>query len=201
MFSTVDPDTRAVIALLRSALVTSGMSQGSFAHVLGTSGSRLSTYLSGSTRPSAHFCIRARRLAESLAGAEDAGLMSAPATGAVMREHLRRGERQWAWRMLLQGRDHLRVMLSEPDERLVGAWEAAPPSTGSRGFDALLAALALHEFEVAGIAAPEWTRIEPLDTAWIPEHPFLSRERAMAQTPEWLSKLNIFVPGRDLVTA
>ncbi len=35
----------------------------------------------------------------------------------------------------------------------------------------------------------------------MPEHPFLSSDRVAAQTPDWLRRLNIFVPARDLVTA
>ena len=201
MFQTLDPDTRAVTGLLRSALTVSGMPQGSFARAMGTSGSRFSTYLAGSTRPSAHFCLRAQRLANSLAAADGVGLMSAPSTAAAIANHLRAGEREWAWRMLLQGRDHLQLMLTKQDDELTASWEAAPGSTGSREFDALLAALAQHEFEAAGLGAPEWTRIEPLAEPWIPMHPFLTRERAMAKTPAWLRELNIFVPGRDLVTA
>jgi len=78
VMQTLDPDTRAVIAFLRDVLATSGMSQGSFGGALGTSGSRFSTYLNGTTRPSAHFCMRAQRLAHSLAAAAGLGLMSPP---------------------------------------------------------------------------------------------------------------------------
>lgn len=198
---TFDPDTRAVMAVLRNALATSGMSQGAFARALGTSASRFSTYLTGATRPSAHFCMRAQRLASALEAAVTLGLMSAPATAAALREQLAAGDHAWGWRMLLQGRDHLRLMLEKQDDELIGSWEAAPSSTGSTEFDSLLAALARHEFEAVGRRAPEWTRIDALSEPWIPEHPFLSPERAMAKTPEWLRALNIFVPERDLVTA
>lgn len=197
----LDPDTCAVTTFLRGALAISGTSQGSFARALGTSGSRFSTYLSGATRPSAHFCMRAQRLAHSLATAVALGLMSAPATAAALREQLHASDRDWAWRMLLQGRDHLTLMLDKQDDELIGSWEAAPGSTGSTEFDTLLAALARHEFETAGWPAPEWTRTDALPQPWIPEHPFLSPERAMAKTPEWLRGLNIYVPERDLVTA
>lgn len=201
MTQTLDPDTRAVVAFLRGAVTASGMSQGSFARALGTSASRLSTYLSGTTRPSGHFCARAKRLAHSLATAASSGLMSAPATAAAVREELLAAERDWAWRMMLQGRDHLRLMLEKQDGDLISSWEAAPSSTGSTEFDTLLAALARHEFETAGLAAPEWTLVEPLPAPWIPEHPFLSPERAVAKTPQWLRELNVYVPERDLVTA
>lgn len=198
---TLDPDTRAVMALLRESLAASGMSQRAFARALGTSASRFSTYLAGSTRPSARFCMRAQRLARSLAAAPVLGLMSAPATAAALREQLQLGDREWAWRMLLQGRDHLQLMLEKEDDELIGSWEAAPSTTGSNEFDTLLAALALHGFEIAGRTAPEWTRVDPLPEPWIPEHPFLSPERAMAKAPGWLRELNIYVPERDLVTA
>lgn len=200
MKQAVDIDTREVIALLRRAVTTSGMSQAVFAHALGTSASRLSTYLTGTTRPSAHFCMRARRLAQGLESAVALGLMSAPATATALGEQLQAGDSEWAWRMLLQGRDHLRLMLDKDGDQLIASWEAAPGSTGSHEFDALLAALARHEFQAAGRSAPEWTHIDPLPQPWIPEHPFLSTDRAMAKTPEWLRELNIYIPERDLVT-
>lgn len=190
-----------MIDWLRDSLVTSGLSQESFARALGTSGSRFSTYLTGTTRPSAHLCVRAERLARALAAAAEQGLMSAPATAGAMREQLRAEDLPWAWRMLLQGRDHLRLLLNGPDQDLPDAWEAAPSTTGSVEFDRLLAALARHEFEAAHRDAPEWTFAAPLDQAWVPEHPFLTPESVIAKTPEWLSELNIFVADRDLITA
>lgn len=201
MTQTLDPDTRAVMAFLREALATSGMSQRAFACALSTSASRFSTYMTGTTRPSAQFCMRAQRLAHSLTAAGALGLMSAPATAAALQEQLNFNDRGWAWRMLLQGRDHLQMMLEKQDDELLGSWEAAPSSTGSIEFDTLLAALAKHEFEIAGRIAPDWARIDPLPEPWIPEHPFLSPERAIAKTPEWLQELNIYVPERELVTA
>ena len=197
----LDPDTRAVVAFLGEALAASGMSQRAFARALGTSASRFSTYCTGGTRPSAQFCMRAKRLAGSLAAASASGLMSAPATAAALREQLHLGDREWGWRMLLQGRDHLRLMLEKQDEELIGSWEAAPDTTGSSEFDTLLGALARHEFDAAGRSAPEWTRMDPLAEPWLPEHPFLDAERVVAMTPAWLRELNIYVPERDLVTA
>jgi hypothetical protein len=198
---TLDTDTRSVVALLEDAATTSGMSNRAFARALGTSASRFSTYLTGATRPSAYFCMRAVRIARSLAAADARNLMSAPATAAAVRMELAADRVEWAWRMLLQGRDHLRMMLANDDGELIGSWEAAPGSTGSVQFDALLAALAKHEFGDAGQTAPTWTDLDPLVEPWVPDHPFLDRERVIAKTPDWLRRLNIFVPERDLITA
>lgn len=201
MSQTHDVDTRTVMALLRDALATSGMSQAAFARALGTSAPRLSTYLAGTTQPSGRFCMRAQRLANSLSAAAALGLMSAPVTAAALRAQLRAGDREWTWRMLLQGRDHLRLMLKNQNAELIASWEAAPGSSGAREFDSLLAALTKHEFETAGRAAPAWTQIAPLPEPWVPAHPFLSHDRVVDRTPGWLRVLNIYIPERDLVTA
>lgn len=198
----LDPDTREVIAFLRGAVTVSGLSQAAFARALGTSAARLSTYLSGQTRPSAHFVFRARRIGEALGTAAARGLMSAPATAAAMRVQQRGGDADWTWRMLLQGRDDLAVILRDEEAGLAAGWEAEPASVGDAGWDALLAAVVTHEFEQAGRPPPDWaTTAAALPEPWMPEHPFLDPERVRAQTPAWLSVRNIFVPARDLVTA
>jgi transcriptional regulator with XRE-family HTH domain len=194
-------DTAEVMALLRQAVTSSGLSQAAFARALGTSAPRLSTYLTGETRPSAQFLLRSRRLGHALGTAAARGLMSAPVAAAAMRESLLAGQVEWIWRMLLQARDHLAAIIEERDQTLLDAWEAAPSSTGSTEWDALLAAVTAHELEVAGLDAPPWSQREPLADPWIPEHPFLSPDRVRAQTPDWLSRQNIYVPARDLVTA
>lgn len=127
--------------------------------------------------------------------------MSAPITAGLMREHLQAGEVEWVWRMLLQGRDHLGLILGEDDEELIDSWEAEPATVGSPEWDALLAAVPSHEFERAGRGTPAWALDDPLKDSWMPEHPFLSPERVIAQTPDWLRRRNIYVPARDLVTA
>lgn len=127
--------------------------------------------------------------------------MSAPDTAAAMRENFLAGDDEWIWRMLLQGRDHLALILTEGDQTLRDAWEAEPGGVGSTEWDALLAAVVGHEFEAAGFEAPAWSIREPLAEPWMPEHPFLDPERVRAQTPDWLRRQNIYVPARDLVTA
>jgi transcriptional regulator with XRE-family HTH domain len=193
----MDKDSRAVIALLDRALADSGMSQAAFAAALGTSASRFSTYRSGKTKPTAQFCLRAQRIARGIHQARRRRLMTAPDTAAAIRKA---ADEEWAWKMLLQGRDHLRLMLTRHDGS-ESAWEAAPATTGQAGFDTLLAVLTEHEFEAAGEDPPDWTRSRALPAPWVPEHPFLEREEIIEETPDYLARVNVFVPARDLVTA
>lgn len=195
----LDRDTLTVIDLLTDALTTSGLTAAGFARALGTSAPRLSTYLAGTTRPSAHFLARAQRISRALHQADQAGWMSAPSTATAIRAALRAGEPTWAWRMLLQGRDHLHHMLTT--SKTADAWEAAPTSTGSPQWDTLLAAITTHEHHQAGLPAPAWANVDPLPHPWTPAHPFLTPDRVKAQTPDWLNPYNIHIPARDLITA
>lgn len=193
----MDKDSQAVSELLNCALAESGLSQAAFATALGTSASRFSTYRSGRTKPTAQFFLRARRVAHALQTAREYRIMTSPATATAIREA---SDEDWAWRMLLQGRDHLRLLLRRHDGS-EAAWEAAPGTTGQAGFDTLLAVLTAHEFEAAGEDPPAWSKVEALADPWIPEHPFLDRAEIIEQTPDYLARANIFVPARDLVTA
>ena len=58
-----------------------------------------------------------------------------------------------------------------------------------------------HEFKAAGEDPPEWSKVKALSDPWVPEHPFLEHDEIIEQTPDYLARLNIFVPARDLVTA
>ncbi|MEV0795336.1 hypothetical protein [Kribbella sp. NPDC050459] len=129
--------------------------------------------------------------------ARDHRILTAPATATAIREA---SDTDWAWRMLLQGRDHLRLLLDRHDGS-EAAWEAAPDTTDHAGFDTLLAVLTAQEFKAAGGDPPAWTEAEALSDPWIPEHPFLERDEIIEQTPDYLAQVNIFVPARDLVTA
>jgi hypothetical protein len=145
----------------------------------------------------AQLLLRAGRIAHALHAGREYRIMTAPATATAIREA---SDEDWAWRMLLQGRDHLRLLLRRHDGS-EAAWEAAPTTTGRPGFDTLLAVLTAHEFEEAGEDPPQWSQVEALSEPWIPEHPFLTRDEIIEQTPDYLARANIFVPARDLVTA
>lgn len=63
----VESDEReAVAAEVRRAVARTGLSKAEFAAGIGTSGSRLSTYLSGEVMPSAALMVRMRTLADRL---------------------------------------------------------------------------------------------------------------------------------------
>ena len=70
-----------VIAGLRRALVDSGLTQAELARALGTSASRFSTYITGTTVPSATLFVRAEQLGEAFAAARERGWLTP--TGAV----------------------------------------------------------------------------------------------------------------------
>jgi DNA-binding transcriptional regulator YiaG len=59
-------EREAVVAEVRRAVARSGLSKAQFAARVGTSASRLSTYLSGKVTPSAALMLRMRRLADLL---------------------------------------------------------------------------------------------------------------------------------------
>jgi len=64
-------DAKAEVAnRLRSLLARSGLSQRDFAAQLGTSASRLSTYLSGKVTPGADLLVRAERIGKGMQGEE-----------------------------------------------------------------------------------------------------------------------------------
>lgn len=125
--------------------------------------------------------------------------MSSIRTADAIAEALDDDDNTWALKMVLQGRDHLHALLSERDD-LAGAWEAAPPSTGATQWDVLLATLAGHEFEAAGLRAPAWTQCAPLASPWVIESARTDAETVREQTPAWLSQLGVFIRAHDLAT-
>jgi DNA-binding transcriptional regulator YiaG len=65
----IDADRAAVAVELSELVERSGLDQGTFARRIGTSRTRLNTYLTGRTMPSALVMLRARRLADRCGGA------------------------------------------------------------------------------------------------------------------------------------
>jgi len=65
-FDADQADRSEVAVRVRDAVTRSGLTNGEFARIVGTSASRLSTYLSGKVTPSAAMLVRIERVARSL---------------------------------------------------------------------------------------------------------------------------------------
>jgi len=188
------------MAGLREALEKSGLTQAGLARALGTSASRLSTYLSGSTAPSATFFLRARRLARGLELAGGLWRMTPASTAAAMRAALNEGDEGWAMRMVMQGRDDLRAMLDEGSAG-ADAWECDPGLLRRPAWDALFSALVAHEFAMAGRGEPRWTQGGIGTRTWVFASPYYDEAEVRRRTPDWLADRGVYLVGRDLVTA
>ena len=198
--SVVDLDTALVVEGLRDALRNSGLSQAGFARALETSPSRLSTYMSGLTSPSAALFMRARRLGFGLKVAGQLRRATPVSTGIAVRAALAEGDDVWALKMVLQGRDDLRAL------QFVGgagadAWECDPGALGEPAWDALLSAVVAHEFESAGWGAPRWTLRGFGTGPWMFANPYFDADEVRRRTPSWLADRGVLLAGRDLVTA
>lgn len=177
----------------------SGLGLEAFAVAVGTSAARMSAYHSGHTIPSAVLFQRARRIADALHEANRLGVMTPPITADLMAAALRAGDPGWAWKLLLQARDDLRLAFDHYPE-VVPGWGAGPRTTASARWDTLLAALVAHEFLETGRAVPPWTELAPLDADWVYLHPGLTAGEVRERTPAWLRPWRIFTPAQDLVT-
>lgn len=127
--------------------------------------------------------------------------MTPDATISDVDAALRAGDDGWAFKLVVQARDHLAAML-EADDPAADAWLVRGTAIVDTRYDALLAALVEHEFtEHEWPRSPEWTRTEPLHQNWI--QPNLRRGEAWTRTntPTWLAKRGIYISDHDLKTA
>jgi hypothetical protein len=195
----MDADLLTMTEGLDQARRDSGLHQAAFAVALGTSAFRFSTYRSGRTAPSAVFYLRALRIGSAIKEASDHGWMTPPMTAAAIASALAEPDEIWAFKLVLQARDHLRELLALRP-MTASAWEAAPQSTGRTEWDAFFAALAEHEFDAVGLPAPAWTQRVALAADWILDSPMLDEAGVRAHTPPWLVQRHIYVSARDLTT-
>lgn len=194
----VDADERdEIAAAMRRSLQQSGLTQAAFAVGLGTSPTRLSTYLSGKTVPSAAIYLRAQRLGAAFDRAHQQGLMTPDATAAAVDQTLNGGDEDFALRLVLQARDDLRGGTTQPAD-LRRVWAHRARRITDERFDTLLRAIIAHEL---GDEAPEWAKGARLDTDWVVADPFRDEDTIRAQTPDWLAHARIFTTQRGLVTA
>jgi transcriptional regulator with XRE-family HTH domain len=188
-----------IAAALRRSVEESGLSQAEFARAIGTSGARLSTYLSGSTIPSAAIYLRAIRLGSALAEGRANGLMTPDETATTVNKALREGDEDWAFRMILQARDDLRATATSAHrEALRNAWTRRTRRIEDQRFDILFRAIIAHEF---GSDAPEWTQDARLDDEWVMDDPFRDSDTIRRQTPPWLAAAGVYIAERGLGTA
>ena len=193
---------RAEIASgLRSALSATGLTQEAFARLLGTSRPRLSAYLNGRTMPSAALYLRALRTANALQSARLHGWMTPDATSTEVNEALAAGDEAWAFKMIIQARDHLATML-DAGNPAADAWLLRSLTITDPRYDALLAAVVAHEFEQHDPSrTPEWTKTPPLRTDWIQPNLRRGVDWTRTHTPTWLARRGIYISTHDLQTA
>lgn len=195
----MDQDTQAVIERLDAAVATSGLSMRQFAHALGTSPSRFSSYRTGKVAPSAAFLIRAERIADAIRQARRDGVPTVIDAIDAIRRAEEKDEDDWTYTLSLEARDRLRDILRNR-RSLAAAWEAQPPSNVGDRWKTLLAAFVSHEFVDAGLPSPKWTATPRLASAWVLDTPRLNQDEIKRQTPHWLAERNIFIAEKDLVT-
>jgi transcriptional regulator with XRE-family HTH domain len=195
----IDQDTQAVIDRLEVVLATSALSMRKFAHALGTSPARFSTYRTGKVAPSAAFLLRAERIADALRQARRDKVPSViDAFESIQRAH-QQGDDDWTFALCVEARDRLRDILRR-QRTLASAWEAQPPVDVDDRWRTLLAAFVSHEFVEAGLPSPKWTNAPTLVTEWVLDTPRLTAAQIKRQTPAWLAERNIFIAEKDLVT-
>lgn len=197
----LDRDTQAVVDALRTAVKESGLPQYAFAKATGTSPSRLSAYLTGTTAPSAAYLMKAQRIGRALAQAREENIPTSIDAAASVSNALKTARRpSGVLRYVLEARDRLRDIL-EHRPHLADAWDAKAPSLGQSEWDTLFAAVVEHEFTVAGRPTPRWARAEPLEHEWIPARGRRSEDQVRDCTPGWLREKGILLAEADLGTA
>lgn len=193
---------RELIALdLRSALSDAAMTQGAFARLLGTSRTRLSAYLNGKTMPGAALHQRALRTAAALKSARAHGWMTPNQTAELVNDAVTHDDESWAFKLIIQARDHLSEMLDAQDPAS-DAWLLSSIRINDDRYATLLAALIEHEFDARGCSRrPEWTSGLRLVDPWTQPNLRRGAEWTRAHTPPWLAERGIFISDQDLMTA
>jgi Ribbon-helix-helix protein, copG family len=125
-------------------------------------------------------------------------LTAAEAASTVRRE-LRRGDEDFAFRLVARLVADLRVLDRPSDvERCL----KVPSSTGDRRWDTLLAVAVGRACRERGIEAPAWTSAPPLPSWWFPllADPVLTA-RTMQRTPVDFAARGIWLEAKALETA
>lgn len=191
-------ERREIAAAMRGSVLKSGLTQTDFALHLGTSATRLSTYLTGTTIPSAAIYLRALRLGAAFEHAREHGLMTPDTAADHVNRALARRDEVFALQVILQARDDFRAAARESDG-VWRLWERRARQINDVRFDTLFRAIIAR---ASGLDVPAWAADARLDGEWFFPDPFgdADTDTIRAQTPEWLARANIYIAERDLVT-
>jgi hypothetical protein len=126
-------------------------------------------------------------------------VMTADSTVRAVNEALENGDHLWAFKMVVQGRDHLRLLLTHGHGTL-DSWAHRSVRIVDERYDLLLRALVAHEYAEHDQPGPRWAGTGRVGQPWLPENPVLGAERTRGQTPHWLSEI-IYITQRDLLAA
>lgn len=123
--------------------------------------------------------------------------MTARDTTRLVRELLGDGDEQMAFRVLVQGRDHL---LALGDRHDVAEWAVEPARIPDTRFDTLFRALALLVVGQITGREPSWAPPRRLAEPWVLARPS-QMNRALTEAPDYLQAVNVFLTPESLVNA
>ncbi|MDR0958793.1 MAG: helix-turn-helix transcriptional regulator [Propionibacteriaceae bacterium] len=171
----------------------SGLGVRQFARVLGTSASRLSTYVNGKVSPSAALLVRAEAIAAEGPVLRRTRAIDVAKAGRAMRRAADDGTRLRIFLEFMRGAD-------ESGYFALALLEPAPKGTGDVRFDALLAAGVEHIAARHSRSAPKWAT-DPSRTLsdpwWVSDLPS-AKAQALQWTPASFLARGIFLDRRDL---
>lgn len=119
--------------------------------------------------------------------------MTPDSTALAVNRALAEGDTGWAFKMVVQARDHLRATLASvvdptgPDATSAECWRDRHTRIDDDRYDVLLRSIVAREFTERGLPAPAWATGAHLEEPWLLVNPFLGPERTRQQTPPWLT--------------
>lgn len=117
-----------------------------------------------------------------------------------IRARLADGDERTAFREVVQLSDDL---VASPSDIRVALCVTPPASTGSKVYDALIAAVVEHQLDRTGLPLPSWLNEEnrwTLDDPWDAEPVPSLRAQARAATPPAFARRGVFVSRDELVS-
>ena len=118
-----------------------------------------------------------------------------------LRVRLSTGDEPGAFREIIQFNDDL---AASPADIRVALCVTPPASTGSRVYDALVAAVVEYQLDSAGLPRPSWLEQEArstLDDPWDAEPVPALRAQARLATPPAFARRGVFVSRDELLSA